>query len=87
MSNHRVTNFAILSIEREFTETLDVKEIIKFEVRIKVSRLKTLLFRVCHISITFNFSPILRLGCLFFVVYWHISLRGLFNTKAIFVEQ
>ena len=29
MSNIRLTNLAILSIEREYTESLDVEEIIK----------------------------------------------------------
>ncbi len=29
MSNHRLTNLAILSIEREHTESLDFEEIIK----------------------------------------------------------
>ena len=34
MSNHRLTNLAILSIEREYTESLDVEEIIKdFAIR------------------------------------------------------
>ena len=38
MSNHRLTNLAILSIEREYTESLDVEEIIKDFVIRKVKR-------------------------------------------------
>ena len=41
MSNHSLTNLANLSIEREYTESLDVEEIIKdFAIR-KVRRINT----------------------------------------------
>ena len=41
MSNHRLTNLAILSIERDYTESLDVEEIVKdFAIR-KVRRINS----------------------------------------------
>ena len=62
MSNHRLTNLAILSIEREYTESLDVEEIIKdFAIR-KVRRFKPLVvlcFSYFYLLLTFH--PFFRL--------------------------
>ena len=41
MSNHRLTNLVILSIEREYTKSLDVEEIMKDFAIQKVRRIKT----------------------------------------------
>ena len=51
MNNHRLINIAILPVEREYTVSLDVEEIIKYFAIWKVRKITPELFSLFHIFV------------------------------------